>query len=254
MISYQTQGVEARRSMVPPEEQGPASRWRNQIEAHPLFAVLDPVDMDHLYLRSKSLVLRPKQLLVRQDEPASRFFFVLEGNVKIFRLTADGTEKILGAVGPGSCLGEACLFKQDARYAAYAESLELCKLLALPSQHYRDLILGRPDYSRQVLAYLAQALHNKLQDLEVLTTQNATERVLSYLRQLLPSNVSAGNAKSAVIELPMPKAMLASRLAMQPETLSRVLGALKRQGILRVDKRRLLIDQVAALAPEPFCA
>ncbi len=249
MISYQLSSSGSRD--VPQfEAQQIASPWRAALAAHPMFQMLDAADMDQLLLRSKTLVLRPRQLLVREAEPASRFFFLLEGSVKLFRLTHDGTEKILGAVPTNSCIGEACVFKEEPRYACYAESLELCKLLVLPSAQYRDLIIGRPEYSRAVLAYLAQGLHSKLQDLEVLTTQNARERVMDYLRALLPESAVDGT----IINLPMPKAMLASRLAMQPETLSRVLGGLRRDGILSVDRRRLMIEQIDAFWPETRCS
>jgi CRP/FNR family transcriptional regulator, dissimilatory nitrate respiration regulator len=121
--------------------------------------------------------------------------------------------------------------------------MERTELLAFSCSHYRDLVTARSDYNQALLTWLADSLEGRMRDLEVMTTQNAKDRVISYLCQLLPDP----KALNADIELPLPKALLASRLAMQPETFSRILSGLKKCGFVRVDKRRLLIDDVPAM-------
>jgi CRP/FNR family transcriptional regulator, dissimilatory nitrate respiration regulator len=220
-----------------------ADRTTALLRRHPLFAALDAEDFDQLLARARPIELDGRQLLFRHEEAATRFFVVLRGGLKLFRLTWDGSEKVLDSVRPGQSVGESVMFASDPRYHCYAESMERSEVLAFSSSHYRELMASRADYNQALLTWLADSLEGRMRDLEVMTTQNAKDRVINYLCQLLPDR----NALRADIELPLPKALLASRLAMQPETFSRILSGLKKGGIIRVEKRRLLIDDVAAM-------
>ncbi len=49
------------------------------------------------------------------------------------------------------------------------------------------------------------------------------------------------------VKLPLPKCLVASRLAMQPETFSRILAELKTNNLIRVDRSKLYIPDLARL-------
>jgi CRP-like cAMP-binding protein len=66
-----------------------------------------------------------------------------------------------------------------------------------------------------------------VQQVEQLTVRSSTERLADFLLKLAP----AGKAGEAVVRLPLDKAMIAARLGMQPETLSRALARLRPLGI-----------------------
>ena len=66
----------------------------------------------------------------------------------------------------------------------------------------------------------------------------AKPSLIRYLIDLLPNGTEEGGE----VELPLPKCLVASRLAMQPETFSRILADLKSSGLVRVNRSRLFIS------------
>jgi CRP-like cAMP-binding protein len=62
--------------------------------------------------------------------------------------------------------------------------------------------------------------------------------LIRYLIDLLPNGAEEGGE----VELPLPKCLVASRLAMQPETFSRILADLKSNGLIRVNRSKLFIS------------
>jgi CRP-like cAMP-binding protein len=79
--------------------------------------------------------------------------------------------------------------------------------------------------------------------IESLTLQNATYRLVAYLLEEIPRDVRT----SPEVQLTTPKGVIASRLAIQPETLSRILAKLRQGGLIEVHGNHITIRNVQAL-------
>ncbi|MFE8071830.1 Crp/Fnr family transcriptional regulator [Marinobacteraceae bacterium S3BR75-40.1] len=215
------------------------------LREHPLFARLGDDDFRALTAKMRTLDLGAHEFLYQQDMPAQHFYFVISGNLRLFRLDLSGVERTLDSLVPGQCFAEVMIFANPARYACYAEALKASQVLAVPIKAYRALLEAKPDYALQVLTHYAGRAVSRFHDLEIMTVQNARERVVRYLLDLIPD----GETENVELELPLPKCLIASRLAMQPETFSRVLNDLKSRGLVTVRRnqvnvidRELLLD------------
>jgi CRP-like cAMP-binding protein len=90
--------------------------------------------------------------------------------------------------------------------------------------------------------------HFLLDEIEQISLQNATQRVMAYLLH------HAGEAESANrVTLNIPKHILASRLTIKPETLSRVLARLKGKGFIRLKGEVIMILDRKTLEVENRC-
>lgn len=208
-----------------------------QVREHPLFSRLDDGDFQTLAGKMRTLDLGAHEFLYQQDMPAQHFYFVISGNLRLFRLDLSGVERTLDSLIPGQCFAEVMIFADPARYACYAEALKNSQVLAIPINAYRALLESKPGYALQVLTHYAGRAVSRFHDLEIMTVQNARERVVRYLLDLMP----AGKKESVEVELPLPKCLVASRLAMQPETFSRVLNDLKNRGMVTVRRNRITV-------------
>jgi CRP-like cAMP-binding protein len=90
---------------------------------------------------------------------------------------------------------------------------------------------------------MSRRLHMLVNQIESLTLQNATYRLVAYLLDQIP----AGVAHSPDLQLTTPKGVIASHLAIQPETLSRILAKLRRGGLIEVEGNHITVRDVAAL-------
>ena len=108
----------------------------------------------------------------------------------------------------------------------------------IPIHAYQDLLESNLQYARAALRHYAKRAVSRFHDLEIMTVQSARDRLIRYLIDLLPNGPEEGGE----VELPLPKCLVASRLAMQPETFSRILADLKSNGLVRVNRSRLFIS------------
>ena len=94
--------------------------------------------------------------------------------------------------------------------------------------------------------HVAGIEHQRLGEIETLTLQNATQRFALYLIQQLENRA----VDSAEIDLQLPKRLIAARLSMQPETLSRTMARLRQAGLIESRGRHIHIPSVARLLAE----
>ena len=147
-------------------------------------------------------------LLIRQGQAATHFFLVLEGRVKLFRISVDGQEKVVEIIHAGQTFAEAVMFMQHSVYPVFAETLAATHIVSIPNDLMLQVLSEHPKSCLHLLGHLSIRLHMRLGELETLTLQNATQRFALYLIQQLENRA----AESADIDLMLPKHLIAARL------------------------------------------
>ena len=214
---------------------------------HPFFKNLGLLEQERLLSQSHEQQYAAGELLVRQSQPAERFFLVLKGRVKLYRISADGQEKVVEIIQAGQTFAEAVMFMQRSEYPVCAETLEAVQLVSFPNRLMLTLLEENPQACLHLLGHMSIRLHQRLGELETLTLQNATQRFALYLIQQLEDR----SQETVDIELPLPKRLIAARLSMQPETLSRIMARLNQEGLIDMRGRNIHIPSITSLL-EPF--
>lgn len=213
------------------------------LPGHPLLAGLDTDQAERMARSSERIQLEAGEILFRVGEEAGRFFMVEKGQLKLYRLSAAGQEKVVELLTPGKTFAEAVMFMPMRRYPVNCEALTDCSVVALNSAVFLEIIEDSPETTMRLLAALSIRLRDRLADIEALAIQNATLRVVSYLIGLVP----ADTGKDAAVELPFSKKNVAMRLSLQPETLSRVFARLRGRGLLDVKGGVVRVPDVESL-------
>lgn len=186
--------------------------------------------------------VRRGEFAARRGEHLPGLLAVAYGLVKLSLRGASREEKILRLLGPGDTFGEAVLFVErpvlvDA--VALADTL----LAVIPAAPLLALVERDVRFTRALLASMSQRMHALVADFEATTLHGAQERVAAYLGSL-----AAPGAAAAAVRLPAAKTVIAARLGITKETLSRILRELARQGLIAVNKREITLRSCAALA------
>jgi len=206
----------------------------------PLFANLPQAFLDNILEGSLPKDVSKGTVLFHRDDPAECFYVVLSGWVKIFRETADGDEAVLGVFTRGEILAEAATFLEQG-YPASSQVVEDARVLPILGGVFRAHIRSKPEIALNMLASMSKHLHGFVVDVEQLKTSSATQRVVEFLLKLCSVDEGA-----AVVVLPYDKTLISRRLGMQPESLSRILAKLRKQGV-RTEQNRVVINDVGAL-------
>jgi CRP/FNR family transcriptional regulator, dissimilatory nitrate respiration regulator len=209
-----------------------------------LFAEMSEPHLQALVNGMVDIHLDPGKALFRQGQPAERFYFLREGLVKLFRLSPDGDEKIIEIMRPGETFAEAVMFMGSrGRYPVNAEAINESRVYAFEQKVFLNLLRESNEAAFGLLASMSRRLHMLVNQIESLTLQNATYRLVAYLLEQIPRDVKT----SPEVQLTTPKGVIASRLAIQPETLSRILGKLRQGGLIEVHGHHITIRDVQAL-------
>jgi CRP-like cAMP-binding protein len=163
--------------------------------------------------------------LFLQDEPADRFYLVLDGWVKLYRITPGGVESVINVVAPGETFAEAAMFA-SAKFPVTAEAATDCRVISITRAAFTRALESDPGAVMAILASLSMRLRFHVHHIEQLQVLSTAQRVGDFLLRFCPPG--PGNA---VFELPFDKSLIARRLGMKPETFSRALAKLRAVGI-----------------------
>ena len=180
------------------------------------------------------------QLIFQQGEKAEHFYVILEGWVKLFRQMPSGEEAILHIFTRGETFAEAAMFDGQ-HYPATAEVVSGAKMLVLNSDQFKAQLREYPEIAMRMLASTASHMKHLVTEIEQIKGRSSIQRVAYFLLSL-----SDHETVSAVVKLPYEKNLIASRLSMKPESLSRVLKELRGYGVQCV-KSQIIISEIDTL-------
>jgi CRP-like cAMP-binding protein len=191
----------------------------------PVLSGLKPESLAVLMTAAHVVNLRPGHVLFRQGEPAVAFFIIVDGWIKLYRVTPAGDEAVLNVLTTGEGFAEAVTFASGC-YPATASAVTRARVLMIPADHVINCIREMPDIAIAMIASTSQHLDQMVQRIEQLTAQSATQRVADFLSSLAPCTKGP-----CTIALPYDKAVIAGRLGLKPESLSRVFAKLRSVGV-----------------------
>ncbi len=203
-----------------------------------LFEGLEPEDREALLAIAGKRRFPRNHLVFREGERADGFYLILSGGVKVYKISPEGKEHILHIFGEGEPLGEVAVFS-GRNFPAFATTLKASALLFFPRSGFLDLAYRNPRILLNMLATLSVRLRGFARKIEQLSLKEVASRLAETLLEMAGS--PEGAPGEGAVELAMTKAQLASQIGTTPETLSRTFLKLSRQGLIRVEGRRVSI-------------
>ena len=202
----------------------------------PLFAGVAPAHVRSVAAQSWTLSGARGAALLPAGTRLPGVFAVAYGSVKLSMKNGGNEERVLRLVAARQMFGEAsALLGRPAPYSAVV--LAEAKVVVMPSTPLYALIERDSAFARALVAILAERKLELCAEIGSATLRKGAERLASYLVE------SAGNDDA--VQLPFSKTVLAARLGMQKETLSRLLRSLAANGMITVSRRRIaLLDRV----------
>jgi CRP/FNR family transcriptional regulator len=211
----------------------------DDLRAAPLFSRLSDDQLAKLAAVAHPLRLPAGRPIFWQGQPASAYYLLAAGSVKVYKSLRDGRTASIRHVRPGETFGESVLFTD--RYPASTETMSETALYRFDVAEFRQVLTAEPE--------IAIALLGAMANLMVMLNQRVEELLLPVparlARYLISQEMQQGKAR--VLTLPTSKQELAARLGTVPETLSRALNQLVRAGTIAVEGNTITILEAAAL-------
>jgi CRP-like cAMP-binding protein len=169
--------------------------------------------------------LPARQILFREGEPADMLHCVLSGYVRVYKLDPDGREADVELYGPGDLIG-ASVVLDGSRYRATAQAAEPSLIARFDLKRVRDIASRRTDLAMALATSLSGQLAKAFASLADDRLHTAPQRVAHYLLAHCTAD-----GKPASFRLPYQKSLLAGKLGLAPEALSRAFSMLRNHGV-----------------------
>lgn len=216
-----------------------------RLREHYLFTAIDDEAFDRLVAVSSRITLGKGEVLFHRGDDAAFFYFVDTGQLELNLIAATGQKKVIEVLGPNRTFAEAVAFMRDHKYPVTCEALTDSVLVQIPNKEYVETIYDNPDACMSLLSDICRHLHARVREIERLTIQNARARLISYLLD----HIVDESDDEATIRLELPRHVIASRLSVTPETLSRLLREMADDRLITIEDRIIFVHSLARLRP-----
>lgn len=190
-----------------------------------LFSSLPAPLADVILKQSATRTYQRGETIFIQGDVAQNIYVVLDGWVKLFRITPTGAEAVVGVFTKGRSFGEAVAF-EDVPLPVTAEAVTDSRLLLVRTTLLATMMRERPEIAMAIMSSTFRHLHALVAQVEQLKAHTGAQRVAEFLLELCECR-----SGSCTITLPYDKTLIAGRLGMQPQSLSRAFNRLETQGV-----------------------
>ncbi len=215
----------------------------------PLFQGADTGALERVAWQVQAKNFKKGECVLEKGDAAPGFFYIESGQVKLSFISEQGNEKVVELLGAGATFGEAAMFIGQPS-PVFVQACIASRLLFIRKEAVWELLAHCPEVATHVIGSLSRRLYAMIGELESLCLLSSRERVTGFLLREL-DNGPERDIKE--IRLPSTKAATASLLNLTPETFSRVIHGLEREGILNVDGRRVEVLDIDRLRAQTHC-
>jgi CRP/FNR family cyclic AMP-dependent transcriptional regulator len=205
----------------------------------PLFSELSDTDLREISKVAVRQYYKKDNMILIEEEVGSTMFIILEGRVKISRLSDEGREVILSILSEGDFFGEMSILDGQNR-SANVVTAEDSVIMVVHREDFLQMMHDYPQIAINLLKELAHRLRRSDAQIKSLSLQNATGKVASTLLRLADDSGKIYQGQVEIPRLP-PQQDLANMAGTSRETISRVLKSLSKKGYLKKEGSRLII-------------
>ena len=204
-----------------------------------IFWDLNESDLGHIADKMVAKHFENGNYIFLEDSEGEQCFFVLEGSVKVTRLSKDGREVILAMLNEGDFFGEMSLLDGESR-SANVIALEKTKVLTLDRNDFIAVVNDYPQIAVQLLKELARRLRKSDRHIASLSLSDAEKRIALCIIRFADEQGVIQNGKVSIPKTPIQQD-IANMAGTSRETVSRALGLLEKEDLIERNGRELII-------------
>jgi CRP/FNR family transcriptional regulator, cyclic AMP receptor protein len=203
------------------------------IRALPLFSSLTDVQFSALLPSLQQRSYAPRSLILRAGDEPDGFYFVLSGRVKVLMDNDDGRRILLAVLGPSEFFGETELINGEVR-SANVETHDACQVLHIPPDDFAGTLMLNDRVVALILRSVVERLRRADQKIHELVFLDVYERVASTL-------LDTSLEKDGEWLVGPGCEQIAMMVGASREMVSRVLKEMIRLGMIRRQRRKLIV-------------
>ncbi len=213
----------------------------------PLFASLTDSEFRAVESIFVPRSFRKNQIIFLEEETGKYMYIVLWGKVKVTKSTSGGKETVLTIHEPGDFFGEMALLDGKTSPATVS-AMEDCRIATISAADFQRYLMKNEKVVQQIIQVLCLRLRQVWSQVQSLSYSTADARIRSALLQLSRKH-GVPDGRGILLNLKITHQELAGMVGTSRETVSRAFAQMRRDGVLQMEGRRIIICNPKALHP-----
>jgi CRP/FNR family transcriptional regulator, cyclic AMP receptor protein len=209
------------------------------------FADLDPGSLKDLLAHVRQRTCRKGETILLEGDRCEGLYFVVSGQVQVFKASGEGKEQVLKILGPGRTFNDVPVF-DGGRNPGSVVATRTSTVGMIPKARMVALVDRDPRVARGVIHVLASRLRSATLLIEDLAFRSVVARVAKLLRDCArgDSTIVEGGAGPCAI---LTQQQIAAMTGSVREVVQRALKILEREGAIRMERAHVAILDLPAL-------
>jgi CRP/FNR family transcriptional regulator, nitrogen oxide reductase regulator len=219
---------------------------RTIIKSLSLFDKMTDDELDALLVPAQSRRLPIGESVFEQGQPATHFFLLLHGRLKVTQVTSAGQQIIVRVVHPGDLFGFAKALQRN-DYPGTALAAAESVVLSWPTELWPKFVERNPRLAVSAMETIGQRLEEAHVRIREMSTQEVEKRVAHTVLRLAQK---AGRSEAAGmrIDFPISRQDIAEMTGTTVHTVSRIFSTWESRGLIEGGRQKLLVRDLAELA------
>lgn len=180
------------------------------------------------------------EMVFHAGSPSDDVYILLDGRVKVFELSKEGKEVILWFCFPGELFGLSEILRRGAR-EVNAQACSHVDVLSIKCNDFEKYIQQHPHLALQVIELLSYRLRELSDVLLNLASDDVTSRVIKLITRL-SARYGKPLGDGVHLDIALTHQEMADMIGTSRQTVTTVLGMLRKKGILRMEQRTIYIQ------------
>ena len=204
-----------------------------------LFWDLNKIELGYISDKMVSKKFENGNLIFLEESEGKNLFFVVEGCVKVTRLSKDGREVILAMLNAGDFFGEMSLLDGEAR-SANVIALEETEVLSLNRDDFLVVLHDYPKIAIQLLKEMTSRLRKSDRQIVSLSLSDAEKRIALCIVRFADEQGVIKNGQVTIPKIPIQQD-IANMAGTSRETVSRAMSLLTEEKYIERNGKELKI-------------
>lgn len=205
----------------------------------PPFSGMSRVALDDMLARAVSFRCAKDTYVFREGEEAHSFFILLDGYVRVVKVTPDGEQVIVRYIATGELLGIAKAIGRDT-YPANAVAAVDCVLLSWPSNSWDRIVAAHPGFATNTYAIVGSRLIGTQDRVVELATERVERRVANAILSLA-RETGRKTDEGILIDFPISRQDISEMTGTTLHTVSRLLSGWDSKGWIKGGRQKITL-------------
>ena len=205
----------------------------------PPFEGMKLTDLEDLLSRARSHYFAKGDHIFRQGETAGHFYVLLDGHVRVVKVTPDGEQIIAHYISSGELFGIAKAIGRDT-YPANAVAAVDCVVLIWPNSIWQNTIERYPTFSTNTYRTLGGRLLDAQDRIVEMATERVEQRVANAILKLA-NQTGRPTGDGLLIDFPISRQDLSEMTGTTLHTVSRLISAWETNGLIKSGRQKITV-------------